>query len=313
MHIDLSAPLETLERMANTALARLPDIVLASIAFAAFYVAGKFARRAIRRISSKSSRENVGIVLGRLAQLLIVGFGLFFAITLVVPSVNAGSLVELLGISSIGIGFAFKDILQNFLAGILILLNQPFKLHDQIIVGAFEGTVEDIQTRATFIRTYDGRRVVIPNAVIFTEPVMVNTAFPVRRNEIVVGVGYGDDLARAKAVILEAIASVPEVSKDPAPDTVINELAGSTVDIRARWWSAPMKAPLLEVQDRVILAIKNQLTAAGIDLPFPTQQLLLHDQTETSDGDRKKQREGWPAGAAPVPGPRAPVTPPPRP
>jgi uncharacterized membrane protein len=108
----------------------------------------------------------------------------------------------------VAIGFAFRDILQNFLAGILLLLTEPFRIDDQIIVKEFEGTVEDIQTRATMIRTYDGRRIVIPNAELFTESVIVNTAFEKRRLEYDVGIGYGDDIERAKALILEAIAGV---------------------------------------------------------------------------------------------------------
>ena len=92
-----------------------------------------------------------------------------------IPSFQPAQLIQLLGISGVAIGFAFLDILQNFLAGILILLTEPFRLGDQIVVGGYEGTVEEIETRATSIRTYDGRRVVIPNSNLFTESVTVNT------------------------------------------------------------------------------------------------------------------------------------------
>ena len=85
--------------------------------------------------------------------------------------------MQVLGIGSVAIGFAFRDILQNFLAGILLLVTQPFRIGDQIVASNYEGTVEDIQTRATFIRTYDGRHVVVPNADLFTDTVVVNTAF----------------------------------------------------------------------------------------------------------------------------------------
>jgi small-conductance mechanosensitive channel len=201
----------------------------------------------------------------------------------------------------VAIGFAFRDILQNFLAGILLLLTEPFQLDDQIVVGDLEGTVEDIETRATTIQTYDGRRVVIPNADLFTQSVTVNTAFDVRRSEYNVGIGYGDDIGQAMILMLEAIKGIDGVSEEPAPDVLVVELGDFSVNIRARWWTDSRRANVLAVQSKVIAAMKGALLENGIDLPFPTQQVLFHDQTEETDGDRARQREGWPAGKGPVP------------
>jgi small-conductance mechanosensitive channel len=212
------------------------------------------------------------------------------------------SLVSALGVGGIAIGFAFKDIFQNFLAGILLLLTEPFRIGDQIKYQDFEGTVEDIQTRATAIKTYDGRRVIIPNAELFTNAVTVNTAYGKRRLQYDVGIGYGDDIARARELILEAMREVKGVLNDPTPEALVMDLAESSVNIRARWWvDPPRQADVLDAQDKVLEAIKNKLSANGIDLPFPTRQILLHDQTETTDGNRRQQREGWPAGKGDVP------------
>lgn len=232
----------------------------------------------------------------------MVLLGLFIALSIVVPSIKAGDLVQLLGISGVAIGFAFRDILQNFLAGILILLTEPFQIGDQIVFKGFEGTVENIETRATTIRTYDGRRIVIPNSELFTNSVTVNTAFEHRRLEYDVGIGYGDDIDEAKRLILQAIRETPHILTDPAPDVLVVQLADSTVNIRARWWvQPPSRANVLDLQDQVLTNIKNKLTVHGIDLPFPTQQILFHDQTEETDGDRSRQREGWPAGTGNIP------------
>jgi small-conductance mechanosensitive channel len=291
--------------MVNGAIAMLPNIVLALIVFFLFYFAAKSIKSLVRRLTNRHRHaRNLGLVLGRLSQGLIILVGLFIALSIVIPSFKAGDLIQLLGISGVAVGFAFRDILQNFLAGILILLAEPFRIGDQIIVKNFEGTVQDIQTRATTIKTYDGRRIVIPNSELFTESVTVNTAFDSRRLQYDVGIGYGDDIDQAKQLILEAIASVDEVLKDPSPDALVVELAESTVNIRARWWiKPPRRGDALESQDKVLTAIKKKLTANGIDLPFPTQQILFHDQTEETDGDRSKQREGWPAGKSEVPKP----------
>jgi small-conductance mechanosensitive channel len=222
-----------------------------------------------------------------------------------VDSFQPGQLIQLLGIGSVAIGFAFHDILQNFLAGILLLLTEPFKIGDQIVVNEFEGTVENVATRATTLKTYDGRRVVIPNASLFTESVTVNTAFPVRRTEYVVGIGYGDDVAEATGLILQAMRDVDGVLRRPAPDVLIHELGDFSVNLRARWWTGSVRSDVLKIQSEVIAGIKESLLTHGVDLPFPTQQVLFHDQTEETDGDRSRQREGWPAGQGPIPEPRS--------
>jgi small conductance mechanosensitive channel len=284
----------------------LPNIAIALIIFVLFFFIAIACRRLVKRVTRRRQQgRNLGLVLGRLSQGLILLGGLFIALSVVFPSFRADDLVQLLGISGVAIGFAFRDILQNFLAGILILLTEPFRIDDQIIFNDFEGTVENIETRATTIRTYDGRRVVIPNAELFTNSVTVNTAFDHRRLEYDIGIGYGDDIATAKRLILEAVRSVPDVLREPAPDALVVNLADSTINIRARWWiQPPRRADYLDIQDQVLSAIAQTLTANGIDMPFPTQQILFHDQTEETDGDRSRQREGWPAGTGDVPKPR---------
>jgi small-conductance mechanosensitive channel len=296
-----------IQGMINSLIVMLPNIVLALIVFALFFFAARWLKLLVKRLTSRHRQaRNLGMVLGRLSQGTVILIGLFVALSIVIPTFKAGDLVQLLGISGVAIGFAFRDILQNFLAGILILLTEPFRIDDQIIFKDFEGTVENIQTRATTIRTYDGRRIVIPNAELFTNSVTVNTAFENRRLEYDVGIGYGDDIEEAKRLMLEAVHSVDVVLKDPAPDVLVMELAESTVNIRARWWiKPPRRADDLYSRDQVLSAIKNKLTANGIDLPFPTQQILFHDQTEETDGDRSHQREGWSAGNKEVPQPRS--------
>ena len=299
---------DTLARIWAGFAAALPNIVVAVVVFLAFYALGRVLRTAIYTLNERAQRrQNLGLVLGRLAQAGVILLGLLVALLIILPTFTPGDLIQLLGIGSVAIGFAFRDILQNFLAGILILLTEPFRIDDQIVFGPYEGTVEDIHTRATTIRTYDGRRVVIPNAELFTNPVTVNTAFEKRRLEYDVGIGYGDDVGTAKRLILESLAEVDGVLQDPPPDALVVDLAPSSVTIRARWWiTPPRRADALDVQDRVIIAIKQKLYVEhGIDLPYPTQQVLFHDQTEDTDGDRARQREGWPAGRGDVPRPRS--------
>ncbi len=306
MNLDLTAALSSLRGMLAGFAARLPYLAIAALVYAVFHIAARRARRLILRFSeNRRKHRNVGLVLGRLVEGGLMLMGVLVAMVIAIPSFQPGQLIQILGISGVAIGFAFRDILQNFLAGILILLTEPFRIGDQIIVDSYEGTVEEIETRATSIRTYDGRRVVIPNSNLFTQSVMVNTAFETRRLQYDIGIGYGDDIAHAREVIIGALRGVHGVLADPPPEALVVDLAGSTVNIRARWWiNPPRRTDVVASTDQALEAIKNALTVEGIDLPFPTQQVLLHDQTEATDGDRTRQREGWPVGRGDVPRPR---------
>ena len=303
--VSLSQAWEVLQDQVNNLIAALPRIGLSLVVFALFNWASRWIRSAIRRLTEAGGLSaNAGVMLRRLSRWIVIVIGLLIALSIAVPSFTAGQLIQLLGIGSVAIGFAFRNVLENFLAGFLLLLSEPFQVGDQIIVNDFEGTVENIETRATTIRTYDGRRVVIPNASLFTDSVIVNTAFDARRSECVVGVGYGDDVGQAAKLILEVLNNVEGVYKEPAPDVLVAELADFSVNLRARWWTHSRRTDVLAVQSKVVAAIKSILLENGIDLPFPTQQILFHDQTEETDGDRSRQREGWPAGKGPVPRPR---------
>ena len=128
----------------------------------------------------------------------------------------------------------------------------------------------------------------------------MNTAYDKRRLQVRVGIGYGDDIARAKALMLEAVRGVEGTLEDPAPEALVVDLAGSSVNVRVRWWiNPPHRADVVATTDQVLEAVKNKLSANGVDLPFPTRQILFHDQTEQTDGERARQREGWPAGSNP--------------
>jgi small-conductance mechanosensitive channel len=186
----------------------------------------------------------------------------------------------------VAVGFAFKDVLQNFFAGVLILLRKPFVVGDQIRVKEWEGSVEEITTRSTRLKTYDGERVVIPNGDVYTSSVLVRTHYPTRRVKFTVGIGYPDDIERARGTILEVVRAVDGVIADPAPWAYVEELAPSSVNFTVYFWTASQQANVLRVRDGVATAIKQALDRAGIDMPFPHTVLLFHDQTGARPGDR---------------------------
>lgn len=235
MSFDFSAAIQRVHNWINGFIRLIPNIVVALVVIAVFYGLGYLARKLVMRRTTRSQRDNLGDVLGGFVRWVIIVLGFLLGATIVIPSLNPGDLIAGLGVSSVAIGFAFKDILQNWLAGLLILLRQPFETHDQIEVNGYEGTVERIETRATIIKTYDGQRVVIPNSDIYTNALLVKTAHEKRRSQYDVGIGYGDGIEEACEVIRKAVAGVADVEKEPGVEALPWDLAASWVTIRIRW------------------------------------------------------------------------------
>lgn len=281
----------------------LPNIALALAVLVVFWLVARGVSSIVRKTARSHERQSLAEVGGSMVKWAIIIVGAMLAITIVAPSISPGDLISGLGVSSVAIGFAFKDILQNMLAGILILLRQPFEVGDQIVSGGHEGTVEKIETRATLIKTYDGRRVVIPNSEIYTDSVVVNTAFEERRSQYDVGIGCNDDWDKARQIMVEACSGVEGVSAEPKPETIPIELGDFANIIRLRWWTKSDRASQIHIFGEVLQAVYVALDEEGIDMPYPTQVHLFHDQTEETDGDRRTQREGWPAGRGDVPKP----------
>jgi small conductance mechanosensitive channel len=174
MPIDFSIAWKTGAKIINDIISLLPNIILGLLIFGLFLVVASFAKSLTRRVVlNRFTHQGMALLLARLVHTSIALVGFLIAISVIAPSFQAADLIKVLGIGTVAIGFAFQNILQNFLAGILLLLQEPFRLGDLISVTGIEGNVADIQARATVVTTNEGREVIIPNAVIFTNPVAV--------------------------------------------------------------------------------------------------------------------------------------------
>lgn len=267
--ITFSAAYHSLQGMGLAFMAALPRLVAGIIIVAASLFIARLARLLVgRAVRERAEHRNLQLAVGRLAYVLAVALCVLLAATVAFPSFTVGSLIQLLGVSGVVVGFAFKDIFQNFLAGILILVTNPFAIGDQIVVDAFEGTVEEIQTRATLIRTYDQRRVVVPNADLFTKSVTVNTAFPTRRVHYDLAIKGDADLEKARQIATEVLTrhNIEGVEKDPVATALLLAITGQSATLRLVWWSRSQHGEYLIVQDRVLRAIRDAFGAAGIAL-----------------------------------------------
>ncbi len=251
-------------RMVDSFIGRLPALIVAAIVFVLFYGLSLFLTRVVRR-ATRRRRQNLGVVFARVAGGLTILVGFLVSFSIVAPSFQAADLIKILGISGVAIGFAFQNILQNFLAGLLLLWTEPFRVGDEIKLDTFEGTVEEIQTRATVIKTYDERQVVIPNADLFTRSVIVNTAFHARRWEYDLTLKSVQDLAEIKSRVVRTVRAVPGVLSKPVPEALVVKLDSDTVTVRVLWWTnAPRQHQMLGSYDTVLTAISEALSHSGM-------------------------------------------------
>lgn len=284
---DVRVVWRTIRSLGESLLGRTPYVVIGLIVFLAFLLLARIVKRAIMTAGERTRLDvNLADLLGRLSSLIITALGVFVAAVVIFPTFKPGDLITGLGITSVAIGFAFKDILQNFFAGILILWRQPFVVGDQIRSGDYEGTVEEINVRSTRLKTYEGERAVLPNGDVYTNAVLVRTAYDKRRVRFTVGVGYPDSLEQARATIHRVLKETDGVLDDPGPWVYVAELAPSSVNFNVYFWVRSQQANVLAVSDRVATGIKLALDDAGIDMPFPHTVVLFHDET-----DRRAQRQ----------------------
>ena len=280
----LDTVIKSLRDLLGSSIKILPGIITALVIimltrYIAEFTTEVAAKIGRRTLESKSLRS----LLCKAANISTWIFGIVLACIVAFPGLRLGDIVATLGLGSVAVGFAFQDIFKNFLSGILILIQRPFRIDDQIIIGDYEGTVEQIDIRTTKIRTYDGERVLMPNSEVFTSPVRVRTAFNQRRTDLAVGVDYNTSLPEAKSILQRAIQRVNGVLDQKAPEIDLVGFGDSSIDFIVRYWTHPRQPQVRQVQTRAIIAIKDALDAAGIGIPYPIRTLYYYNQDQYND------------------------------
>ena len=187
--------------------------------------------------------------------------------------VNVGPLVAGLGVTGFIVGFAFQESLGNLASGMMIALNDPFKIGDFVSAGGLEGTVQEVNMMATVLSTGDNKRITLPNKSVWGGPIVNYSALGQRRVDLQVGIAYGADIAKALAVIEKAVKGVDKVLATPAPTIAVAALDNSAVTINVRPWTTC--ADYWGVYSATLKAVKEALDAAKIEIPFP--QMVVHN------------------------------------
>lgn len=255
-----------LDRIFDWVITVIPKVIAAIVIFLVmFYLAGLVARWIRRTGERRGLNPEVTLLLTRLGSWGMITLGVIWALQQV--NFNLTAFLAGLGIIGFTVGFALQDISRNFVAGLLLLWQQPFGIGDLIQVTGYTGRVTDVSLRATEIRTSDGLLVLIPNADVYTKPITNYTQAPRRRLAIKAWAPYGEDLERATAIALEAIGQAPILAlADPAPSVVFDSFGDSSVAFTLYYWIDTAAISFDAAQDRGIKAVKAAFQTAGIDL-----------------------------------------------
>lgn len=265
---------EILQKMLVDFLALLPELIAALVVFGIGLYIASLIRRLVRRgLERRTKNPQPVALLSQLTYWLVVIFAA--AISLQMVGFNLTAFLAGLGIAGITIGFALQDVSKNFIAGVLMLIQQPFDLGELIEVDRYTGKVEAIDLRATQIRTLDGKLVLIPNGQVMVSAITNYSRAPARRVAISTGVAYESDPGFVHQAAINAIANIEGLLSEPAPEVLFEGFGSTTMDLTIYFWIDTSKTNVAKATDAGLLAVKMAFEQAKIDMPLPAQSVFL--------------------------------------
>ena len=279
--------LEQLKSIARGSIELLPQIAVAVFVIILTLLLNKFAGMFARRILARTKlRRSLKELFSLLISIMVWVVGIMIAAIILFPGLTPSSMLAGLGIGSVAIGFAFKDVFENFLAGIIILFRREMRIGDHIECEGIEGEVTQIAIRESHISQTDGQLVIVPNSILFKNPVTIRTDKELRRVTVICGVAYDVDVDNARTVISDAVKTCETVSTDNKPVQIFaQEFASSSINFEVTWWTGSTPLEVRQSRDEVVAAVKRALDDANIEIPFPYRTLTFKEPLPNS-GDK---------------------------
>lgn len=256
------------------------------LAALAILVIGNWLAKKIAAIFVKMmDRNEVDITLTKFLKNIIY-YALLIAVVIAAAGqlgINTTSFLTVVGAAGLAIGLALKDSLANFSAGVMLILFRPFKVGDAVNVAGETGTVEEITIFNTVMNTPDNQKKIIPNGIVASGTITNITANDTRRIDMVFGIGYGDDIKAAERLLVDLVKAEPKVLTDPKPTVAVAELADSSVNFVVRPWVKT--SDYWDVKFSLTEKIKLAFDEAGISIPFPQQDVHMHQVVQNGEAD----------------------------
>jgi len=270
----------------------LPSLAIALIIIVMTWMIARGAVGIAHRLTGRANlRADLKQLVETMVRLMIWLVGLLIAMTVAIPSFTPAGAFAGLGVGALAVGFAFQDIFENFLAGVLIMLRDKMSIGDTIECEGITGRVEKITLRETHVRQLSNELTVVPNSMLFKNPVKILTDDTVRRSEFIIGVSYDANLEEALAVMQEAVESVEHVSSDRPVVVFAQNFGASSVDFLVQWWSETAPRDLRLTKSEVVMAVKRALDGAKIEIPYPYVTNTFKEPMQLERPHPKKEPE----------------------
>ncbi|MEJ6404406.1 mechanosensitive ion channel family protein [Yoonia sp. 2307UL14-13] len=268
-----------LRDIARASIELLPQIAVAFVVILLTWGLNNLASYILRRILDRTRlRRSLKELFSLLLSIFVWVLGVMIAAVIVFPGLTPASILAGLGIGSVAIGFAFKDVFENFLAGIIILFRREMRIGDHIECEGIEGEVTQIAIRESHIMQTDGQLVIVPNSILFKNPVTIRTDKDIRRVTVICGVAYDEDVDASRDVIEDAVKACDTVHQDGKPVQIFaQEFASSSINFEVTWWTGSKPVEVRRSRDQVVAAVKRALDEAGIEIPFPYRTLTFKE------------------------------------
>lgn len=265
-------------------VAMLPNFVLAVLAVILFAVLGKLARRMFSRVLVRALNNPVlSNLLSRILYIIIVSIGGFVALNILDLEKTVTSLLAGAGIVGLALGFAFQDIAMNFIAGFLMAVKRPFKVGQVVHCNGISGVIKYIGVRTTQITSFQGQEILVPNKILFQNPLTNDSENIYKRIDLEVGVSYSEDLEKVREITLEAVKDIPNIYKEREISLAYGEFGASSINFTVMIW-VEFKSQLdfLKSRSEAIIAIKKAYDKTGITIPFPIRTLDFGEKESTA-------------------------------
>ncbi len=267
-----------IQRLVRQAVTVMPLVVLALLVLPlAWFVARLVSRFAKTALANRIQSPFLRTVVARAIAFPVLLLGIYIVLQVAGLTQLAISLVGGAGVLGIVLGFAFRDIAENFLSSLILSVRRPFRRDDYVEVAGISGTVRSMNTRSTIIRSVEGNLIHVPNAIIFKSVIENFTSSPERRGEFVVGIGYDAVVAQAQEVIMNGLQAHGAVLADPAPMVLVDELGASTINIKTYYWFDGLEISAIKLKSALLRMVKSDLTEAGISMPDEAREVIFPD------------------------------------
>ena len=271
--------IEALQKYWMQLIDMLPKILIAIAAFiVTLFIARQIKHVVERRALKRLEDPLLAKFLAKVTNWILIIIGITIALHIIGLSKVAGSILAGAGVSAIVFGFAFRDIGENFLAGIMLAFNRPFKIGDTVEMDNIKGTIKELDLRCTHVHSFDGKDIYVPNAMILKNPLYNYTSDGLLRFDFVISVALEDDIEKAQQLIFDSISKEHGVLADPAPFITINDIDKHRLSFQAFYWVnvAEYKGSIVELKNNILNRSKKILIESGFTLPSDIVELKIY-------------------------------------